>query len=124
MPPGMNRRAPSPAFRHQAREGGGTVTTNGKIEVFGALDAVLKDYQSPLNRRCPHSPRFRALAPFGRRCTGVYAPHLAGIRKTCTGTDTATFQKHPKRVYPDARATAERNERRRKAMDSHWRNFP
>jgi hypothetical protein len=30
----MNRRAPSPASRHQAREGGGTVTTNGNIEVF------------------------------------------------------------------------------------------
>jgi hypothetical protein len=42
----MNRRAPSPAFRHQAREGGGTVTTNGKIEVFGAIYAVLKDYQN------------------------------------------------------------------------------
>jgi hypothetical protein len=42
----MHRRAPSPAFRHQTREAGGTVTTNGKIEVFGTIDAVPKDYQN------------------------------------------------------------------------------
>jgi hypothetical protein len=33
----MNRRAASPAFRLEAREAGGNVTTRGEIEVFATF---------------------------------------------------------------------------------------
>jgi hypothetical protein len=79
----MNRRAPSPAFRHQAREGGGTVTTNGKIEVFGAIYAVLKDYHYEPICKSSSLAIYRTAMPASPNIsctTGKSAPHRGSAK--------------------------------------------
>src|SRR6202049_1158018 len=57
----------------------------------------------------------------GGACTHWKAPPLHGARQERTPPPS----KRTRKGYSLMRElTAERNERRRKAMDSHWRNFP
>jgi hypothetical protein len=108
----MYRRATSPALRHQACQGGGTVTLNVKIEVFATIYAVPKSSRNSaftaadrLDELRPDE-LWRKNLPMRRGKIGVYTGNILKRQAHRPSTDLPPTCHRPSTDLPVVRLTS------------------